>query len=53
MGVLCSHYHSQEERELALKTLSDGVPKQLPVNEGMDWYEEIMPEYISAAQASA
>lgn len=53
VGVLCSHYHSQEERELALKTLSDGVPKQLPANEGMDWYEEIMPEYISAAQASA
>ena len=53
VGPYCSHSHSNEERELARKALTNGVPRALPYpNEGVDWYEENLAEYAAIAQQS-
>jgi hypothetical protein len=53
VGSQCSHAHSAEERDLCRKALIQGVPKCLPFpNEGVEWYEDNLPEYIALAKQS-
>jgi len=51
VGILCSYTHSPEERDSARNALSQGVPESLPYpNEGVDWYEDNLPEYVKMAK---